>query len=448
MLHSESFLTLLFSASFLFQPALGALRAEFLRVRRGSTPSMPISPGTTENCVSWYDNDGAVDCDMISWSWGIELEDFLQWNPSITADCGNFQQDYSYCIEVSDVTTSATSAKPTTSHASTTTTKTSATKTTTTGTTTTTKAGNGVETPTPIQPGMVTNCNKFYFVQTGDTCDTLVKKYGISQAQLSTWNPKVGSTCTGLWAATYACVGIIGGTPTTPDDGTATPSPIQAGMVKNCNKFHLVKTTTTCTSIEAYYTLPFATFYKWNPAIGSNCQSLLANYYVCVSVEGWKPTPTEPGNGIATPTPIQGGMPTPTDPGNGIETPSPIQSGMVKTCNKFHLVKSTTTCASIESYYTLPQATFYKWNPAVGTNIIGWTPTPTNPGNGISTPTPIQTGMTKSCKKFHLVKSTTTCASIQDYYSITFANLYKWNPAIGSKCTTLWAQYYVCVAVL
>ncbi|KAH7143578.1 carbohydrate-binding module family 50 protein, partial [Dactylonectria macrodidyma] len=209
------------------------------------------------------------------------------------------------------------------------------------------------------------------------------------------------------------------------------------GMVKTCNKFHLVKTTTTCASIESYYTLPLATFYKWNPAVGTNCQSLLASYYVCVGVIGWEPTPTDPGNGIAT--------------------PSPIQSGMVKTCNKFHLVKSTTTCASIESYYTLPLATFYKWNPAMGTkcqalqtntyvcvSIIGWKPTPTDPGNGISTPTPIQSGMTKSCKKFHLVKTTTTCASTQEYYSITFANLYKWNPPIGSKCTTLWAQYYVC----
>lgn len=57
--------------------------------------------------------------------------------------------------------------------------------------------------------------------------------------------------------------------------------------------------------------------------------------------------------------------------------------------------------------------------------VVGWTaPTPTTPSNGINTPMPIQTGMTKSCNKFHTVKSTTTCASIQDYYKVSFADFH------------------------
>ncbi|WAO90587.1 Hypothetical protein NCS54_00802100 [Fusarium falciforme] len=87
------------------------------------------------------------------------------------------------------------------------------------------------------------------------------------------------------------------------------------------------------------------------------------------------------------------------------------------------------------------------YNVCVG--IIGQTPTPTptNPGNSISTPTPIQAGMISSCKKFHLVKSTTLCGSIQNYYKITMANHYGLNPAIGSGCKSLRAEYYVCVGV-
>ncbi|RTE80388.1 hypothetical protein BHE90_005106 [Fusarium euwallaceae] len=451
------------------------------------------------------------------------MEDFLKWNPSLTETCDNFQEGYAYCIQAKEAPVSSTTSKPETTVQSETTTLVPS-KTTPTMTTTTTTAGNGVETPDPVQPGIVSNCDKFYLVQKGEGCASIAAKHGITLAQFTTWNSETGANCAGLWADTYACVSIIGhdATPTkssTPTNGIETPSPIQSGMVNNCNKFHLVKTTTTCLSIQDYYKLPLADFYKWNPAVGTSCQSLLANYYVCVGVTDSTPTPTQTG-GIETPSPIQNGMvkdcnkfhlvkttttcssietyyklslsdfykwnpavgtncqsllanyyvcvgvssstPTPTQTSsNGIETPSPIQNGMAKNCNKFHLVKTTTTCASIENYYSLPLSDFYKWNPAVGTNcqsllanyyvcvsVVGWTPTPTTPGNGISTPTPIQTGMTKNCNKFHLVKSTTTCASIQDYYKISFADFYKWNPAVGSTCTSLWADYNVCVGVI
>lgn len=154
---------------------------------------------------------------------------------------------------------STTAAKTTTTHSSTIV----ATKTISTKPATTT-VSNGIKTPETTQPDMVSNCNKFYYVQSGESCDTITKKYGITQTQFATWNPKVGSACTGLWASAYACVAIIGGstTPTNPDNGIETPSPIQGGMVKDYSKFHLVKTTTTCTSIENYYTLPLADFYK------------------------------------------------------------------------------------------------------------------------------------------------------------------------------------------
>ncbi|KAI8666209.1 hypothetical protein NCS57_00845100 [Fusarium keratoplasticum] len=315
-------------------------------------------------------------------------------------------------------------------------------------TTTTTTTGNGVEIPVPVQPGIVSNCDKFYLVQKGEGCADIASKHGITLAQFTTWNSKTGSNCAGLWADTYTCVSIIGhdATPTkpsTPTNGIETPSPIQSEMVNNCNKFHLVKTTTTCLSIQDYYKLPLADFYKWKPAVGTNCQSLLANYHVCVGVSSSTPTPTQTGSN------------------NGIETPSPIQNGIAKNCNKFHMVKTTTTFASIENYYQLPLADFYRWNPAVGTNcqsllancyvcvsVVGYTPTPTTPGNGISTPTPIQTGMTKDCNKFHLVKSTTTCASIQNYCKISFADFYKWNPTVESTCTSLWTDYNVCVGVI
>jgi LysM repeat protein len=304
---------------------------------------------------------------------------------------------------------------------------------------------------------MIKNCNKFHPVSKTTTCGSIEKYYKLPLSQFLAWNPAVGKDCSGLWANYYVCVSVVGYKPsptttakpttTKPANGINTPSPIQDGMVKNCEKFHQIKSTTTCSSIESYYNLPLATFLSWNPAVGKDCAHLLTDYWVCIATIGWKP-PTKTTTKAATAT----------KPANGISTPTPIQSGMVSNCNKFHMVKSTTTCDSIQNYYKISLADFVKWNPAVGSKCTGlWTNynvcvgviggTPTKPSNGVTTNSPIQSGMVSNCKKFHMVKSTTTCDSIQKYYKITMAQLVKWNTAIGSKCTGLWANYNVCVGV-
>jgi spore germination protein YaaH len=37
---------------------------------------------------------------------------------------------------------------------------------------------NAVTTPQPTQPGMVNNCNAFYKVASGDTCESIINKFG------------------------------------------------------------------------------------------------------------------------------------------------------------------------------------------------------------------------------------------------------------------------------
>lgn len=145
---------------------------------------------------------------------------------------------------------------------------------------TSTKAGNGIQTPTPTQPQMVNNCDKFYFVKTGDTCQDIATQYRITLEQFLAWNPKAGKTCTGLWADAYACVSIIGHEPT----GIQTPSPIQTGMVKNCKKFDFVAENETCDVITKRNKISLADFIKWNPAVGSDCRNMWAKTYVCVGV--------------------------------------------------------------------------------------------------------------------------------------------------------------------
>ncbi|KAF5238970.1 hypothetical protein FAUST_5210 [Fusarium austroamericanum] len=289
-----------------------------------------------------------------------------------------------------------------------------------------------------LNPSLGDNCNKFHLVKTGAICTDIAAQYGITLTQFTTWNGGIGAACNTMSANAYACVSISGFQPETPTEpspgnGIQKPSPIQPNMVKNCNKFAMVQSKTTCASIQSYYKVTMAEIFKWNPAVGSTCTGLWLGYNVCVSVVGWKPPTSAPA-------------PSPTKPANGISTPSPIRQPIHANCSKFAMVKSTTTCTSIQNYYKITMAQIAQWNPPVGADCKGlWVgynvcvgivgqQTPTNPPSSGSTPSPIQSGMVKGCKKFAMVKSTTTCTSIQNYYKITMAQIYKWNPAVGSGC--------------
>jgi hypothetical protein len=57
---------------------------------------------------------------------------------------------------------------------------------------------------------MVSNCNYFHLVVTGDTCYDLAAANSITQTQFYDWNPAVGSSCAGLDTGYYVCVGISG----------------------------------------------------------------------------------------------------------------------------------------------------------------------------------------------------------------------------------------------
>lgn len=247
---------------------------------------------------------------------------------------------------------------------------------------TTTKPSNGNTTPAPIQDGLVKDCDAFYFVQAGDTCSTIASKNGISVAQFISWNPAARSDCSGLWAEVYACVSIIGHTPskvmtapattTKASNGITTPTPVQDGIVKNCDEFYFVQSGDTCASISSKKGITLAQFMSWNPAAKSDCSGLWANTYACVSIIGHTP-------------------------------------------------------------------------PSTSTKPITTT---TKTGNGVSTPTPIQTGMVTNCKTFYLVKSGDTCSTIATANKITIAKFISWNPAAKSDCTGLWANTYACIAVL
>lgn len=155
-------------------------------------------------------------------------------------------------------------------------------------TTTTSTPGNGITTPTPTQAGMDDNCDAFHSVESGDTCAAIAKAADVSLSDFYKWNPGVGSDCSSLWLGYYVCTSVIGAkpTPTTtkPGNGISTPTPTQAGMVDNCNKFYDVSKGDTCASITKDAGISLKQFEKWNPGVGSDCKTLWLGYYVCIGI--------------------------------------------------------------------------------------------------------------------------------------------------------------------
>ncbi|KAI8692434.1 hypothetical protein NCS56_00000200 [Fusarium sp. Ph1] len=265
-----------------------------------SKPS-PTQDGLIDTCTSFYKAVKGDTCTKIIAKYKtFNFDDFFKWNPAVEEDCSGLWANTYYCVGVPGTPTSPPS-------------QTAATE---------TAVETGPSKPSPTQEGLIESCTTFYFAAKGDTCAKIVAKYGTFDFDdFYKWNPAVGKDCNGIWASTYYCVGVPG-TPTTKPALTApkptatggieTPSPIQENIVKNCNKFHKIISTTTCSSIESYYKLPLTTFLSWNPSVGKDCTSLWVNYYVCVGVEGYQPTTT-----TTKPTTTKA-------PTNGIETPSPI----------------------------------------------------------------------------------------------------------------------------
>ncbi|KAF3930559.1 Autolysin [Dactylella cylindrospora] len=406
--------------------------------KRQEGPPDPTATGTTQYCSSYTVVEIGTTCDNIYSTWGVTPPQFLRWNPSVGPSCvlivGN-----AYCIEAKNEplpTITATTTKTT------------------------------VGPPGPTQTGQSNLCDRWDLVSAGDSCGTFAAKYtGLTTALLYSWNPAIKSDCSNLWVGTYLCTRIKGWKPTTTSKpatttskGIATPTPTQPQMVAGCNKWYLVKAGENCATITSKTGATQAQLLSWNPSIKSDCSGLWSNVYVCVGTTKVTVTTKPPTTTKKTTT------------GNGITTPTPFQAGITKNCKRFKLVESGDTCANIASKNGITQAQFVSWNPAVRKDCSGlwakyWvcvellgtkttttkkkttTKKPTPTGNGISTPSPIQTGMTKRCKTFRLVQKGDTCESIQKKYKITFKQLYSWNPAIGANCKSLWLKYHVCVAV-
>lgn len=55
---------------------------------------------------------------------------------------------------------------------------------------------------------MVSNCDDFYYIQSGDGCWAIANTFGIDLDDFYNWNPALGYDCSGLLADVYVCVRV------------------------------------------------------------------------------------------------------------------------------------------------------------------------------------------------------------------------------------------------
>ncbi|SPQ17645.1 7c8f09a8-590b-48cf-ada4-da19b03e2fdc [Thermothielavioides terrestris] len=156
--------------SALFLLAIFPFYASAACPRRAARDKLPVRDVTCSYAVQASNGDT---CDSVASSWSISVSEFESLNPGVS--CPTLVVGHSYCVFGTITTSTTTKQSPTPPPASPTT---SPSKTTTSTSTTSAFPYQ------PTQSGLAANCNQFYFVQAGDTCDAIDQKYQISFSQL------------------------------------------------------------------------------------------------------------------------------------------------------------------------------------------------------------------------------------------------------------------------
>jgi len=178
-------------------------------------------------------------------------------------------------------------------------------------------------TATPSEPtpsGTISNCGLYYTVQSGDYCNALALKFSITFSVLIALNPSINSACTNLLLGLDYCVAPVNGTfvatpsttlapslsantastfsissSTSSQSSTVTtatttatpifpaaPGPTTADTTSQCSNWHVVESGDYCYALEQTYSISFAQFETWNPAVDSACDNLWVGYAYCV----------------------------------------------------------------------------------------------------------------------------------------------------------------------
>lgn len=60
------------------------------------------------------------------------------------------------------------------------------------------------------ETGMTSSCVRFYFVESGNDCIDVAQDAGITLDNFYAYNPAIGTSCAGLEAGVFVCIGVSG----------------------------------------------------------------------------------------------------------------------------------------------------------------------------------------------------------------------------------------------
>ncbi|AEO68673.1 carbohydrate-binding module family 50 protein [Thermothielavioides terrestris NRRL 8126] len=412
-------------------------------------PPQRTPAGQPGNCNRWHWVAMGDTCQSIVNLYGARLteEQLHEYNPTLGDDCSGLYFGWYICIGVQPTTSVSIGWSTSPTNAS-------------------------IPAPTPFVPppatvvqnftasplasGIPSSCQNFYEAADGDTCNTVLGIYNyITKDQFFAWNPSLKGNCNGLLRGVYYCVANYASTKSLmPPTVTAKPSPIAAGTTGNCTAWYLAVGSDDCSTIAF---------------VLSDCSGIQDSVYYCVAVPGTPATRTAP-----LPTTPTGTLPT--------------QTGVAANCTRYWLVSRDDSCDSIASAAGIAKASLVAWNPALGADCKGLTPdyyvcvstapitdaptsTVTLPGDGRlptttttksdtasatttgqpgSTPSPTMPGMVAGCVRFYYRGPDAKdlyCYDIAAAAGISLDDFIKWNPGVGSDCSSLWADTWYCIGV-
>ncbi|KAL2861037.1 LysM peptidoglycan-binding domain-containing protein [Aspergillus lucknowensis] len=308
--------------------------------------------GQPKNCTAWYQVRPRDSCESIVNQNvnRLTMEQLIQYNPTLK-DCNRLYVGWYICLAVRPTGTLSLPWY--------------------TGPTNLTipSATSYVPSVTTIVPdftaqpqasGIPSSCQDFYKATEGDSCGTVLKRYGyVTKEQFFEWNPSLDGDCQGLQDGFYYCVANFdpNNLPLPPTVPEADASPTASGTVDECKSWYQAVGNNNCARIaSAFGTFSEKDFISWNPSVGDKCKDIKEGTYYCVSLPD---TPTTRTN---TPT-------TPTESGS-----MPTQTGVAEECTRFWFVSSADTCQSIISSTGASPEDFHEWNPAVGDDCAGLKP--------------------------------------------------------------------------
>ncbi|KAJ4297054.1 hypothetical protein N0V88_003971 [Collariella sp. IMI 366227] len=127
----------------------------------------------------------------------------------------------------------------------------------------------------PAMPGIVKNCDGFYKVVSGDGCESITQKNGITMTQFQSRNTEINADCTNLWFDYSVCVRV---------GASSSPEPKVSGTVGNCRWYYQITFGEGCWDIYTNAGISFDQFRAWNTYVNAKCTNLWLGYYVCVGV--------------------------------------------------------------------------------------------------------------------------------------------------------------------